>query len=177
MRILSLFLLLFLASCFSPPVKEVAKKNFEEYILKNMHDPESYEFVEMSKFDTLTYEGYCKEEIQILEIGLEGKDKAIDDLEEVVEIYKQLAKESREHKDGLIKAQRDYYSRIASYKKVEDKVDLFKEMMNSDTSHYIKYIKTNFKIRAKNKMGAKVLGSYRVRFDKSLKVILAAQGD
>ncbi len=155
--ILGLTVLMAVVSCKKNPENQV-KDNVEKFMTEKMDDPKSYESVKFGKLDSLfspfdeTKEGVkLKQE----EDSLSKRETELDERIDVTESIPELTKIQEESK--AITARR---SQI---------VDLMLEKSLKYKGNFIGF-KTKHSFRGKNKMGALVLDSCTVIFDKNLEV-------
>ena len=141
--ILILFLVTFILSCTSEE-KPSIRNSIESYVLKNINDPESYEFVEM-QVDTIFMIDYYTEKRNSFiseEMNLSAYSNE--------EAYKEYQKEE---------------------KRKTDSVNKYNELIKKINPKSIKGFKVNFKHRSNNSLGNKSIDVNKFNLDKDYKLI------
>lgn len=152
-------------SCKNEPTRdEVVKQNIEDYIINKMDDPESYEFVSLDVIDSVLYIDNITVEKNLLKNSINRSKESINRIEGYKNTEPNLydEKEILREKTSILKEEKT----LASIDSIETVLGDSKNNVASYTYLY--------KIRGKNKMGAKVLSEYLVQTGDSLKVINVA---
>lgn len=161
--------------------EEIAKENISAYIKKDMNDPDSFEFVEMTDFDTLTTQGHYDIEINIKKILLSKKDRLLQTDKENVELAKENLELSKSlesadislYEQDFNEANEDYEKNKKMFEGYEKDIDSLLALKENTSPSKIEYIRTSAKIRGNNSFGAKILTTYRIRLDEDMNVLLA----
>jgi hypothetical protein len=163
-----LICLLGLIACTSSK-EDVAKKNFEISLSKQLNDPSSYEFVSIemlkttSKWDSIDGE-VLKAESKILD---EMAAQSADSISIAASMFAGYAS------DYQIKESRKYIEESkVNISKLNSKIKAFKDKLNdvSLKNEVVEY-RTIIQFRSKNAFGALVLNTAYARFNKNLEVL------
>lgn len=164
--IFSISILLFFGCQKKITSKELALKNFEFDIENQLHDPSTYEFVEMSNFDTI-YEGedlrpIIKQTKENLSDEIYMRDHIIKRMDEIKDkegsqIYMEL-KSNKEGRDNRI-----FVS--------ESRLKYFKDSLAQFDTTKIASLRSKIKIRSNNKTGNLELNEYVCIFDNKLNIL------
>lgn len=168
---LLLLIAFFAAGCsMAPTHSEIARQNIEEYLKKSLHDPESYEFVEMGELDTTFKADHYKKLVTEYSKMLDGMGNYPEKIEEA----KKRAAEFRGYGRELL-AKRDD-DLVADMQKMMDETNSnlkkFTDSLDISKDGDILEIKTTFTCRANNAVGAKNLTRYLVSLRPNLEVDL-----
>ena len=161
---IKIFCFLLLFGC-SKHHNKIAQENIENHLKSVMNDPSSYEFVSMTKPDTIYKVLYYKERVQDYEKFVERIGLSLERKKEELKIalsnskkgnatlnqMKYQVEESQKFLDRNIKELRAY-----------------KELLESSKEKDIKEIKTIFTIRENNEHGVKVINKYYVSLNDNL---------
>jgi septal ring factor EnvC (AmiA/AmiB activator) len=170
---LKLFLLsLVIVACGSSN-QDIAKKNIEEHLLKQMNDAKSYEFVGLdslnfySKFDSI------KIELELAEMEINGCKDKVNGLNELKTIEIKIANiKNTSTTYELEQVSKDIDENSKKITDLEKSIGEYKEQLkNQDLKKELVEYRTNIQFRGKNAMGALVLNSAYVRLNKDMKVI------
>jgi predicted HNH restriction endonuclease len=165
--------IIMLISCSKKSKKEIAQQNIKKELLLSLSNADSYEFVSMTDFDTLTVGSFLKEEIGINNLNLKLGEDILSKKEKLLKLTKELTNNKSEvlNAENNLKKENEYYS------KIKNTNDSLNRLLKKSNSKSVKYIKTNFKVRVNNTLEGKTINSYRVRLDKDLNVILLKKLD
>ena len=170
---LKLFLLsLVIVACGSSN-QDIAKKNIEEHLLKQMNDAKSQEFVGLdslnfySKFDSI------KIELELAEMEINGCKDKVNGLNELKTIEIKIANiKNTSTTYELEQVSKDIDENSKKITDLEKSIGEYKEQLkNQDLKKELVEYRTNIQFRGKNAMGALVLNSAYVRLNKDMKVL------
>lgn len=152
--------------------EDIAKKNIEEHLLKQMNDAKSYEFVSIdslqfySKFDSISIE------LKLAESENTIYKNKVDSYNELKQIEIKIAKLKNVNTtfelDEVNKDIDDNNSKILALNSVIEKAK--NEILNQNLKKELVEYRTNIHFRGKNALGALMLNNAYVRLDKDLKV-------
>jgi|688.fasta_scaffold59650_6 hypothetical protein len=152
--------------------EDIAKKNIEEHLLKQMNDAKSYEFVSIdslqfySKFDSISIE------LKLAESENTIYKNKVDSYNELKQIEIKIAKFKNVNTtfelDEVNKDIEDNNNKISALNSVIEKAK--NELLNQNLKKELVEYRTNFHFRGKNALGALMLNSAYVRLDKDMKV-------
>lgn len=163
-----LFSVLLLTSCSKDQNKEL-RKILEQKFLENLDDPDSYEFVSITNLEPYTSKDSTMEYYEIYksikhQSILDRYEKRSDffyevkaEFDETWEVYKEAELSYLDAKTNM-DASYDTLKKILSDYEIQEKNP--KHILN----------KAEYKFRANNKLGAKILGSYIIYYDDNLKI-------
>jgi len=152
-----------LAGCDSKPERNGLEAEVEAYMLKNAHDPESYEFISLVPSDTFfLHEDYFIRS----QIAFKKADKELGRAEELLAINKT----SPYHQKYLERA--DALS--SEGKAWGDKMD---SVLKSSNRYAYRYIIYKHEARAKNKLGALEKMTYYVSAGPDGKLLKVAESE
>lgn len=148
--LLSLF---FMHSCNKQPsMDDIVRQNVEAYLKPNLNDPQSYEFLELRLIDSVLY----KDNIQF-------RKKMFQDLiaDSEKEIESQIKYKDDKVFASLYNEERviENENKIIRNKTILMKIDSIEKQMGSQVNEVASYT-YGYRIRANNKMGAKVINEY-----------------
>lgn len=140
-------------NCKNEPSRdELVKSKIEETVLKNLDDPESYEFVELTLLDSTT--------------NKDNYENSKDVRNYLIDTDKRLL---------MIDPNGDNTMLEESIKKMEEELleidEEFKRIESKNQQDSVVAYKYLFKARANNKLGAKVLNSMYVSITPDLKIV------
>lgn len=176
--------LLLLSICFSckQSPEDKLRNAFENEVLKDMHDPSSYEFVSIQFLEPYTGLDKLKNDHKnyIEESNIEALELYYDMLLPRIERYKSTLASGDLYTEGHLDYSRNELqkttkeaesikSEIETHKAVLD--DLSRKIENKDKIDEIIFLKASIKIRAKNALGALVLSEYLIQYDEDYNVL------
>lgn len=148
--LLSVFVL---SSCSKQPsMDDIVKQNVEAYLKPNLNDPESYEFLELKLIDSVLFKNNIQYRKKMFQ------DQVIDDEKENIRqmnykddaVFASMYDEERVNKNK---------NKINRNKTILAKIDSIERQMGDQVNEVASYT-YKFRIRANNKMGAKVINEY-----------------
>ena len=159
------FIVIMLYSC-KPNPEKIVKNNIKEYVKKHMHDPESYEFVSLTPFDTVLYKDNIENEIKAYEEGIEHYKQSIEMNMESIEFDMQF--DNNEERIAKYKSEiEEYKKEIEKYNNILNAFDSIKNALGDKINDIASYTFI-LECRANNAMGAKILSSFYVQTTPSL---------
>lgn len=151
--------------------EDIAKKNIEEHLLKQMNDAKSYEFVSIdslntySKFDSINDEIVFKSKEIIKELDIQFA------LSTSLDASQSLLNMGVGSEGDIIQTKNDIEYCKTKQTKLETEVTKLKdELKNVNLKNELVEYRTNIHFRGKNALGALMLNNAYVRLDKDLKV-------
>lgn len=160
-----------------PSVDEKVKMEIESELVKNLHDPESYEFVEMEKIDTIFKKKYYKSMLDHYQKLMNSSQDTPERVKKFDELAKKFRQYGREYEPDAIDAEKEAKKLQKNYDEVKDKFYEIENLYSNSREDEILELTTTFKCRAKNKVGAKILTKYNVSLTDSLTVKHIRQAD
>lgn len=146
-------------SCTENSLLETKKGNIEKYVLKNINNPKSYEFVEIYDSDTIYKLDFLKNKID----SLFNTGNILDEEIAIKPNFKN-------------QYEKDLYERKDSMKKIEKeksllKLNELKRIKKITSKEEIINFKTVFSFRQKNEFNATVKTNYLFLIDKDMKIV------
>ncbi len=145
--------------------KRIAQENIENHLKTVMNDPSSYEFVTMTKLDTIYKVPYYKERVKDYEKFVERIGFSLERKKEALKIT------LSDSKKGNATISQMKYQVEESQKFLDRNVKelyAYKELLESSNKEDIKEVKTIFTIRENNENGVKVINKYYVSLNENL---------
>ena len=152
--------------------EDIAKKNFETSLLKQLNDPSSYAFVSIDTFSTYSKWDSISEEILTTKKGI--SDELVSQQADSISLA------ANQELIDIGYGDKNYFKKIENYTK-ESKANILKlntkikeldlKLKDVTLKDTIIEYRTNIQFRSKNAFGALMLDTAYVRFDKNMDVI------
>lgn len=161
-----------LVSCESVPPKDPTLAKIEAELVKQLDDPDSYEFISLAELDTITAGELAIQEAELLRLRHGNRDQIIQKAESEVAAGKKLVGYGKEYQTDLDKANAQMKRIIQTYAAVDSLLMIYDEAKDDSG---IRHIETSLSFRSVNASGAKELQKVRVRLDSDGEVLLIQQ--
>lgn len=165
--IVTFFILLLSYSCSKKKsAKDIAITNIQEMLKDNLHDPDSYEFVSITKFDTL----YKRNHYSVMNDFYISSTLRYDSLVKDTNLWREANRNSMDDP----KTKSFFRGRDSTILDLKDFIEVYSKYSDSlkmENANEIVEYSTVFSFRAKNAMGAKTLNRNKVVLDKEFNVI------
>ncbi len=149
--------------------EEKVDNSMREYFAKKIDDPKSFEFVEITDVDTITFKEHLEREILINSIPLENKEESLKQEDRLENLYHQILQykpNDAVSKEGL----ENVNIRRLNIKKYQLRVDSLTALLNSPNKDNIEFIELYYNFRMNNSSGIKNLYRYYVKLNDDLTV-------
>lgn len=162
------FIVIMFYSC-KPNPEKIVKNNIKEYVKKHFNDPESYEFISLTPFDTVLYKENIEFRVEYYKHGIEFDKSQIEHSESMIELEKEYIDLWPADSDYRIESInkytndiKEYSKEIQMYENIIYAIDSLKEVMGEKINNVASYTFI-LKCRANNAIGAKTLNSFYIQ--------------
>lgn len=171
--ILSVLVALLVLSCSQhrPSNTETARANIESGLKEVLHDPDSYQFVKMSSFDSITNLDMMDAGIDFNLSLLPGKKRLLAAKERLIEAQKKGLRWGDSTKEDVEETQNAIDELASSIKTVKENTEKGIEQRKTASIDTVYNYTVEFTYRAKNKIGATVLSTRKVSLSKEMEVL------
>lgn len=142
--------------------EEIAKENIEQYFLKSAHDPDSYEFVDMAKIDTIYLSEHLEAMVAVYQSQVDAMSNYPNQISEHLKTAKEFRKYGSKYEPDALKSEEMANNLQNLMDEATKKLSDLKSRLEATPKDSIMELKTSFSCRANNKMGAKILNTYQV---------------